>query len=1197
MSLSARSGPPANDGSKHPVRPTGLRPLESSLPVHPPVSLSSTSPGAVQLEPSKTRRIAVNLSNETPLTPVTSATGRRKKSWVDSASKTFGFTRLRRKTSFSKERTMSRDSGGAPRALSTRKLSVQPHNLTGSSRSPVPAPLAHQFQVNPPVPTGANHLHHPSPSERIEKPLPSLPVATVKYQSPVRRSLIDCTERPLRRRSVTPTDAETPEEEDWPPILPTKSDTNLPTYGNQAQLKPSLGESLYKSMGALNLQDNKEDQSQADSKSQIDNTMDTEGRDPQIESQAKERESTAGELLSDGRFRPLSSSQLPKPRDSMLQSLSRHVDSPVAVRQTKTSTLRLQQATGKSTWDPNEKSKLANSHIPTIRERAESPSPSGAKQNFQGGPVRVNSRGRCGVTGRGSPYTIPSRARSTRKPVHQNEANSYRRSFHTPTNAQDLYKGQEEVATQSSASPTRKSRKNSLPLSGRLVRPSINVGDEQDEATHPSTAEPFVSLATKKHNNTGLPAHRDNTSVSHSGSNSDSATHEAHAVGQPHLLTVKEVLSTPAPDDTESYVDSEEDNAGVSIQGYDSFGGYRVRHIGNNCLNMGPTLRITDSASRVLLGAEDRKNVLDADSPIKLRHKGSAPDIASPRMATDQIRRSSAVVTNLAGSMTFVRNLTDRTPNQYKTARENEAWQIVDDNSSVDTVVVRAELPGSEVTFDTHSIADNGDDLASSEAAFRPRSNTKGTSASDHGDWPGKDFEAFNICSDATLTASLPNVPTTGSASRRPGHSKSPSRPPTVVLREAPSKETAPFLFQDLEQEQAKQEKLANDLAKAAGSGSETSVNTQPTNSTTTASSTPSMSSATVPFPPRTSSRKPKPPPIIVSPPSISFFPNPAPKAYAVRPESLKKPRNVKPFSQSISPRTGSVKGRKISNVLAHSPSTSGKKKVVSSLRGLFHKKSFESTKATTKNGTSAGGEVVPLPVIPALVHEDDDLRQASFRRKPVPAFTPRDESNGRKFRNPLHVNTNATYTGMRPLKHKNPLTSPTTPWTANLKTPCPQTATATATGLGSNAESTSITVSPTNIPRMQHSPIVRSSPSLSHSPGTPAGPPLLSAATALTHNLLDLVRSTTDPAHKSHLIELSKCMVEVVNSARDAEKAMEKARMEASRAEVAYLKCAKQVMNVQGLVREITDSGMGIGIDIETGVEIDDQGRRVKDV
>ncbi|EXJ59744.1 hypothetical protein A1O7_03891 [Cladophialophora yegresii CBS 114405] len=1191
MAPSVRSGPLVSDTSKVPAMPTGLRHSGNSSPAYPPVILFPSNASGAQLEPSKTRPRAVHLSAEAPLTPTTSATGHIKKSWVNSASKTFGFRRLRRKTSFTREDALSRDSGGPVRTQSTRKLYVQPHNLAGSSRSPVPAPLTHQLQDSPAVPTGANHLHHPVPSEKTDKPLPSLPVATVKYQSPVRRSLIDCTEKPLKRRSMTPTEVATPEEDDWPPILPTKSYTNLPSYGNQSQIKPSLGESLYEGMRALDLQDNKEGTSETQPKAQFDNTADSQETHPHMASQAEEKESAAEELLSDGRRRPLSSSQLPKPRDSMLQSLSRHVDSPVAVRQTKTSTMRLQQATGKSTWDPNEKNKLANSHIPTIREQAESPSPSWAKQTVQGGPVRVNSRGRCAVTGRGSPYTIPSRAHPGRKPLHHNENNSYGRSLRTPTN------GQEEIATRPSASPTRKSRKDSLPLPARLLCPSTNIGDELGVATGPSTAEPILSLATKEQKNSDVGTHQGSTLSGHDGSHGNSRKLETDAVSQPQLLTVKEVLSTPAPDETESFVDSDEDNSEVSVRGYDSFGGYRIRRVGNNGSKIGPTLRITDSASRVLLGPEDRKSTLDANSPVKLRHKRSAPDVASPRMARDQLRRSSAIYSNLPSPMAFARHLSDRSPFQDKAAGQDEAWPRVDANSSVDAVVVRAELPGSEGTFGAHSIAESGDNLTSEAAASRLRSDIKGTPASDHGDWPGKDFAEFNLGSDATPTASKHDAPAAKPGFRRPAHSKSPSRPPTVVLREAPSKETAPFLFQDLEQEQAKQEKLANDLAEAAGSGSESSVNTQPTDPVTTANSTPSMSSVTMPFPPRTSSRKPKPPPIIVSPPSISFFPNPAPKAYAVQPESLQKPRYVKPFSQSISPVTNSVKGRKVSNVLAHSPSTSGKKKVVSSLRGLFHKKSFESTKATVASDPSVAGDTVPLPVIPALVYEGDGPRRASFRRKPVPPFAPRDETNSRKFSNPLHPNPYATSTGMRQFKHKNPLISPTTPWTANLKTPLPPNAAATTTGVASNAKSTpsstSISASVTNLPRAQPSPVGNSSPSMSLSPATPAGPPSLSAATTLTHNLLDIVRSTTNPTHKSHLIELSKCMVEVVNSARDAEKAMEKARMEASRAEVAYLKCAKQVVNVQGLIREITDGG----VNVETRVATKDQGMTVKEV
>ena len=56
------------------------------------------------------------------------------------------------------------------------------------------------------------------------KPLPSLPVATCQIrQSPIRRSLIDCTEKPLKQTFYDSSSMTvTSEEEDWPTIEPTK---------------------------------------------------------------------------------------------------------------------------------------------------------------------------------------------------------------------------------------------------------------------------------------------------------------------------------------------------------------------------------------------------------------------------------------------------------------------------------------------------------------------------------------------------------------------------------------------------------------------------------------------------------------------------------------------------------------------------------------------------------------------------------------------------------------------------------------------------------------------------------------------------------------------------------------------------------------------------------------------------------------
>ncbi|KAJ9611344.1 hypothetical protein H2200_004528 [Cladophialophora chaetospira] len=1173
-------------------RATGLRSRQTSSPAHPPVSFSPPNLSVDHLEPSKAQSKAANLPDVTPLTPATANTENRKKSWVNSASKTLGLSKLRQKTSSSQARAMGHDSAVPSRTQSTRKLLVQPHNLTGSSRSPVPAPLTHQQQSSPPVPTGANHLQNPSPSTKHEKPLPSLPVATVKYQSPVRRSLIDCTEKPLRRRSTTPPDGAGPVEEDWPTIEPTKSETKLPRNETSTQIKPSLGESLYEGMRALNLRDNKEEvTSQSETKSPLNDATATGDKEhcnvPASSLDAQVGDGTPGELLSDGRNRPISSSQLPKPRDSMLKSLSRHHDSPIAIRQTKTSALRLQQATGKSTWDPNEKAKSASTHIHMIRERAESPVPSRTKQDFQGGPVRTNSRSRYAVTGRGSPYTIPSRAPSSRKPVPRDESRSHHRALHATANNHDSDKSQDEKTAQSPPSPSPVPRKSSLPLPARLTRQSANLGDEQHEGINPQQEASMITPEEKGETTaieasiSGMPNTRDQAVSNVNNRDYGSLT-------QSKLLNLKEALSTPHTDDVASFIESDEDAPGTSVHGYDSYGGFRIRRIGNDKSKMGPTLRITDSASRVLLGRDEETNILNARSPVTLRHKGSAPEVGSPRVVKDRTRRSSAIMTNLPNSTIPTRNVSSRTTSNHTNTNGGGSRLPSDGDSSVDTVVVRAELPGSEVKVGFNDPPSNSDNWTAAVTPSRPSTSTQGSLKSKNGDWPGKEFADLNLCADATPSASRDHTRRIGLAAE-PGSrrlvSKSPARPPTIVLREAPSKETAPFLFQDLNQDQGKQEKLADDLTKAAASGSETSVATHPMYSRATDSSSSLIPIATA-FPPRSSSRKPKPPPIVVSPPSISFLPNQAPKAYAVPAEEIKKPRNVKTFSQSLSPHTESTRGRKISAVLSNSPSTSVKK-VGSSLRGLFHKKSFEEKKATAAAFATKREEVEPVPAIPATIHEDGGIRRPSFRRKPVPAFdTPADSINqGNKVSNPLHLNSTAPVpTGMRTLKHKTAFpASPTTPWTANLKTPAyPPSSYPTATMTTNGTSSSSKPNSPSGLAHAHPSPSLYSP----CSPNTPGTPSQLSTATTLTHALLDLARAEHTPTKKSQLIELSKCMVEVVNSARDAEKAMEKARMEASRAEVSYLKCLKEVGAIEGLV-----SGIGI---VE---EVDRKERRVKEI
>ncbi|KIW88892.1 uncharacterized protein Z519_10376 [Cladophialophora bantiana CBS 173.52] len=1158
MSLSGDQGLSSKDRIVLSRMPTGLRSRETPSPRHPPVPLSLPNSSPAQLLLLKPRSRTVN-TNASPVTPITLDSESRKRSWVNSASKHLGLSKLRPKASFSRGRVANMNPTAASGTSSTTRLNVQPHNLSGSSRSPVPAPLSRPRLQRPP-----------------DKPLPSLPVATVNTKSPVRRSLIDCTERPLRR-SLTPPDGGVPQQEDWPTIEPTKPDIAIPSRATQSRVKPSLSGSLYEGMRALDLGDDKE------------NVVRTE---PNAKSEKNATASEGAGLVSDGNHvqetnlavaaggatsRPLSSSQLPKPRDSLLQSLSRHVGSPVT-RQTKTSALRLHQA--KAIGGFGGRKTESRDHIPPIRERAESPSVSRSKQSFPGVPVRTHSRNRYGVTGRGSPYTIPSRSKSGRKTASGDETGIDQRAFRGPADDQGFDDGQDGTTAPKPTSLRQEGRKSSLPLPTRLTCQSIEESS-QGNVRENSPAEPFMSIAVNKTSVTHeLPGHPVGNFAGNGAADKGDPS-ELTAKDKAKLLNVKELLSTTAPREDESFVDSDGES-GVSIHGYDSFGGYRVRRVRNGS-KMGPTLRITDSASRVLLGRVD-DNTLGMQSPTPaLRHKGSAPDIGSPRLANDQVRRSSAI---FGRSMPLVRNLTDRSLNQHEDADQDETHNPIGEESSVNPVA-RAELPGDGIDFETGLLRDLHTSVNTTRATIKGTSDCQTTPTSAQRDWPCKDFAEFKTCSDLTTVTVRQNENTpenvaNGSVTKRPTPTSS-SRPPTIVLRTAPSKETAPFLFQDLEREQAKQEKLVNDLAKV-----------------TYDEATPvPQSKTTTPFPPRTSSRKPKPPPIIVSPPerhlpSVSFLAQRAPKAYAVSQDNIKKPRNVKTFSQSISPRTDSVKGRKISHVLAHSPSSSSKKKVISNIRGLFHKKSVESIKAETAFTESGdvADEVYPKPgraaVDPGFV-----------RCKPAPTATLGSQKE-KRLNHPTHMNSSADEgtgqgntkpnrnglvepdypffvqesqlkepreqlngMGTRALRRQNPFTSPTTPFTANL-----QTSTYPTSPLANSAMATNATANKIASPTTHAHPQARSPTTLA-----PTTPPILAATTALTHTLLDLARNSTESVRKARLIELSKCMVEVVNTARDAEKAMEKARMEASRAECAWLKCLKEVAQAEGIVKGIVES------------------------
>jgi hypothetical protein len=1213
MSGSARRDPPVAPGDGNGLTAARCDYLQETTPDNNCKGEQSlTASAAPKSVPQSAQLGAARWAIPAPPTPVTAHPENKKKSWMGSASKSLGITKLRRRTSFGRGHGVKDGTTPPPsRTRSIREHGVSrsthillnfanqkflqlhaPHNLAGCSRSPVPAPLGQQYQVSPPVPGGAYHLNHPSPPRNNEKPLPSIPAADAKYRSPVRKTLIDCTEKPLRRRSETPPDGDgSQDEEDWPTIEPTKTSTNMDPAGAYSQIKPSLGESLYEGMRGLSLKDNTSAYAQ---------------------SQAKKTAATGGslastdELLSDGTSRPLSSSQVPKPRNSMVQSMSRHNEAPV-LRHTKASALRMQQATGRNPWDPKEKPNTATTGYNTpLREQSKSPPLS--RPGFQGVPKRTSSRGRLGVTGRGSPYTLPPSSLPKSKLASRDGiADSRLPSYTSKQSRKESKDGSNRSSTEFVNPDPQGARKGSLPLPSRLVRPSATSTEDQRPTPSFPAELPAGDIEKQEPGNiTAAPVDNDGA-----------ASHETRHVVEPLAQEPMSVqVSSPDPAGATFGIGANSDDyflPATTLFGRDEFGGYRIRRVGNNESMMGPTLRITNSATRVLLGPDTERHVLSTGSPVKLRRKQSAPDFGTPRATTDSERRSSAILSSLPGPMNLLRSFTERSLGRDGSAKEYSTRQHIGDSKPEESASSCAELAAGEIGSNNPWASAFGRSVDPVKLPSPGNSAVGDAPKLDHGDWPGKNFAAF-----AGTPERSENVGLTVSSTTRPARAgASPARPPTIVMSEPPSKVTAPFLYQDLKEEQAKREKkgekLTDDLTRSADPDPEKS---KPDSLATRSSKSEDSKCGATPFPafedypPRTSSRKPKPPPILVDRLPAAVHPAvAAPKAYGVPAGGLKKPRNVLAFSQSRSPNFEPRDERNISGVLANSPPIPNKKKNAT-LRGWYQKKKAEigasmvansktitpklyregraailaaaearAAAATSEDASkiSTTDHLSNSPIVQgenSSYHSQKRPTPSSFRRKPVPVFTrATGTAKGKRIPNPLAQGPSSSYTAsaissddyLRPAMPWNQ--SPTTPWTASL-------------GFGAY---------PSTAENSQHAHQARAygqpgehNISAPHIPpptvvATPSGNvDELAGATDLAHQVLNAAVQVAHDydEHKQALTELAKSFVEVLSVARDAEKAVELSRNEARKAEMAYIKCLQEVNRCEDLVKSALAAG-----------------------
>lgn len=957
-----------------------------------------------------------------------------------------------------------------------------------------------------------------------DKPLPGLPVASVKFNSPVRTSLIDCAEKPLRRPVLSAVGGLS-KQEDWPVIRP-----------SQGKVMPSLGESVIEKMKNLNLNDHY-DGTNAD---QIANETFSHGN----ESKGKGRAIEPFSPVLTGTRLPISSAQYSNPRDSMLASLSHHVHGPT-VRQTKTSAMRLKNSIDKRTLSPDEKAQAAIQH-----DRPQPPVVTALRDEHHGAPLRPDSRSRCGVTAKGSPYAIPSRSNSIKSKPSKDENRIL--AVDSPLTCKpQTYLGSMSTAKTSPHSISHHQRGSSIPVPSRTLRqPYGRFSDSSLIHQNYHSALEADAYDRKKYSpesspvESGYAAGVPGSSVSAQGM----AVHELSAVTSNDQLNLREMLSLPFPQVVEkSFLDG--DTSDDSVRGYDADGGFRIHRV-RNAPKGGPTLRVRDSASELLLGRDDTEADYVAD--VKLRRKETQKNLRQGDGIRNSLRRTSGIVQR---SLSLAKSTTERSLSFGKFENDDATQKLIEesvadthnsvgaDDGQTSSQPIPASVYRDQEPFGESSSKLNAQSLAEQLRQALALSETCSTPTLPQEDWRTGDFTDFMISAGSNSTTfqeSSPSAPGLSSIKFPRTRAQNIPESATMTMREKLDTEAAPLRIGDEQPTQHSYVTTGLPDVRIIGPDASTSPATD--------------------YPVRTSSRKHRPPPLFVSGKSNAKlgnrYPAEASKVQAEDVGRLRQPRNVKTFSQSISPGSGITAPRG----LRHSPS----KRVLAHVRGLFKKRSAESNVGKTPGvGLRKKPSLRVLGIGPPT----------SVRRKAVP-HTARFPNSLLDPSSALHEHSDNDSTDLP--TNANPfadLIDPITPFTAGIKaSPASSGPPSSIPSPNSPAPSrpTSSTIGVKSPPGSSGSSSLqglRSSPPLADAPTIA---PELQSATQLSHALLLLAGTEPVFERKQRLIQLSQNMVRICHIATEAKQAAEQAKIDSLKAEMAWMKCEQAVVKSEEHAREL---------------------------
>lgn len=1028
------------------------------------------------------------------------------------------------------------------------------------------------FEPSPALPAkDGRGCNPPERSSPPDKPLPSLPVATVQTRSPtVRRSLIDASERPLRR-SVSPSPGAKAGEE-WPALFPSRPATpsivqetvcdyslNQASSSTGKRLVSTTGTADYDHERACDFQHTPSTTAVQDSTPRRSSQADAvHVQQPSADMQARIPSGNTREGLNPGKG-PIE--HLSSARESPRSAAP---DGAIFSPGTRTVSVLSNKSASKGSLSTSD-TELSQ---PGIRFAQSSRAGSGArpsrlpKRSSVPGPVRCSNSPKRSSSGRSSPYSSVSasvsrslhskhnhRCAIARRPVDQakpQDAPDSVRDTHLKSDDVPLLAAErqlpklEQSKRRRSSIPRRRhnvhlreAEKNESDIlvlkpsgkengSGRTTDYKLNggvVSMREDPREEGGDKAPRASGLATEHQEINESLKRERVRPGRdyaSGSPSEGNTPMLHTTTNP---TGRENLSLAASSNSHDKLGMTPDSASI-VDPYFNTARQRqmidkpfsrVKRLSATAPEHGPVLRISDSANRIIMGYESEECLDDDDA--RFRKRNSLPDLRRS-VVVKELRKSTEGLLN--GLSPLTRSLTTRSLYRHEPKEEAGDRTMVRDPSGF-----RSELLS---TAFTGTFSSSADPCSPCNGKMIVNSDDTGSKSSFKGpiDWPLKSPRQASPKLDLT-------------EAQHSFDDETPWIPPLQACHPAIGTEKSPATIYSHRGMQSDTGNKFNFAGKKSQSRVECSPNREAVGSFAVEKSSVPLTSNVVhssvqkktPFPPRTSSRSNTPDVSAqlcaqLNPVSSRDIPN---RFESVRPNRLSQDFSL-PESTTADP--GSLRKSMYKLQGAETPKTSNPatretaraqlssaKGILSNFKGLFYKRVVDTpTASTTAKTRSSAPQEGPVMVAA------QDSPCPNYRLRALPP----NQGAKKKPHNRASV---------------IPIPADTLPQTAS--------------------------------PKEAFSPCLDSDD--------------FRQANDLAMRVLDAARKEADSAERTKLLQVStqafsvtetnfdlfsqlgQLMVEAVSGARDAEKAMEEAKQAATIAEVHCMRSKKSVLALTRLV------------------------------